>query len=197
MQEFPELTELSASRNGLRGLTPHLLPAFITVINLESNDFVALADLSSLANLPSLERLSLKHNEVSRIYHNDAVPTPHDRLQFPATLTDVDLSGNQIGRSEFVNDLVAVMPGLESLRLSGNPLYDSLRSIDGTKLHGDDAFMLTLARIKPLTMLNYSKVLFPSWILMQRNSLMLARLLLKIDSTLKHTTLRKSDENFP
>lgn len=128
------------------------------MLNLEGNDFEELTDLYSIANLPSLERLSLKRNRVSRIYRTKAVPAPLKLLRFSATLNDIDLSGNQIAQWAFVNDLITVMPGLTSLRLTGNPLYDDLRSTDGAKLDSDDAFMLTLARIKPLMTLNYSRV---------------------------------------
>jgi tubulin-specific chaperone E len=85
-------------------------------------------------------------------------------FQFARTLKFLDVSHNKIGSWQFINDLSIMFPGLDSLRISGNPLYE--RAVAPTNVTGlpekpmtvDEAFMLTLARLGNLTSLNYSKI---------------------------------------
>lgn len=131
------------------------LPDHITSLVLEGNELEALSDLAQLSTLKKLKTLSLKGNKISKISH---LPLQAPLPLFPDSLSDLDLAYNQIGDWEFVDGLAKSFPGLTSLRVSGNPLYDNLKSAAGAKLTLDDGYMLTLARVAPLLNLNFSPV---------------------------------------
>lgn len=85
-------------------------------------------------------------------------------FQFTPTLKFLDISHNKIDSWLFINDVATIFPDLDSLRISGNPLYD--QAVAPTNITGlpekpmtvDEAFMLTLARLPNLKSLNYSKI---------------------------------------
>ena len=88
-------------------------------------------------------------------------------FQFPPTLHSLDLSRNKIASWAFLNKLPTLFPGLTTLRISDNPLYDQPPlplSVTATTepskpMTVDEAFMLTLSRFPPsLTTLNYSTI---------------------------------------
>jgi hypothetical protein len=87
-------------------------------------------------------------------------------FQFSQTLRSLDLSRNKITSWAFLNKLPALFPGLTTLRISDNPLYDqpplppSVTATEPSKpMTVDEAFMLTLSRFPPrLTTLNYSTI---------------------------------------
>lgn len=148
--QFSTLTTFSASSNFYSCLTPHVLNPAITDLTLEENLFPSMAALEPLTKMPNLQRLVLKSNKITEI----GTPLP----VFPATLKDVDLSFNDITTWSFVEQLEHIFPGLTSLRVSHNPLFQSLQSPDGRALTADDGYMLTLARLGNLTMLNHSPI---------------------------------------
>lgn len=148
--QFSALTTFSASSNFYSSLTPHFLNPTITDLTLEENLFASLSALEPLTKMPNLQRLVLKSNKVSEI----GAPAP----MFPATLKEVDLSFNEITTWSFIEALEHVFPSLTSLRVSHNPLYDGLQSPDGRSLTADDGYMLTLARLGNVKMLNHSPI---------------------------------------
>lgn len=147
---FPTLSTFSASSNLYTVLPPHNLNSTITDLILEDNLIPSLSAISSLSQLPHLRRLILKSNKISEI--GDSVPV------FQDTLTEVDLSFNDISTWTFIEQLEHTFPGLTSLRVSHNPLYESLQAPDGRALTADDGYMLTLARLGNLQMLNHSPI---------------------------------------
>ncbi|KAJ5086660.1 hypothetical protein NUU61_007967 [Penicillium alfredii] len=164
---FPALTSLTASANQLTE-TSRPLPDTITSLTLEYNEISSLSALRHLAALPKLTHLSLRGNCVTKLHHdtNTAVPDFH----FPTILRSLDLSRNNIAAWNFLNHLSALFPGLASLRISGNPLYDqpplppsiaAATSImtSSKPMTVDEAFMLTLSRLPPtLRTLNFSTI---------------------------------------
>ncbi|KAJ9647769.1 hypothetical protein H2199_001543 [Coniosporium tulheliwenetii] len=154
---FSNLTSLTASRNDLGCLHGGSLPATLSSLTFEDNDFKALGNLRPLTTLTGLQRLLLKNNAISKIIE---VSTDSDASLpvFPKTLAYVDLSHNAIDAWSFIDQLHDVFPGMTSLRVSHNPLYQSLRSADGKPLSVDDGYMLTLARLSRLKALNYSPI---------------------------------------
>ncbi|KAF3040946.1 hypothetical protein E8E12_008184 [Didymella heteroderae] len=148
--QFPALTTFSASSNFYSSLTSHTLNPTITDLTLEENLFSSLAALEPLTEMPNLQRLVLKSNKICEI----GTPVPI----FPSTLKEVDLSFNEITSWGFIEQLEHVFPGLSSLRVSHNPLYDALQSPDGRALTADDGYMLTLARLGNLKALNHSPI---------------------------------------
>ncbi|KAJ5659779.1 Leucine-rich repeat typical subtype [Penicillium longicatenatum] len=162
---FPALTDLRASANQLTTLSCPLANS-ITSLNLEGNSITSISALRHLAALPHLGHLSVRWNNISTILEdsNDAAPDFH----FPKSVFSLDLSRNNITSWKFLNHLPILFPGLTTLRVSTNPLYDepplppSIAAATSTlgasnPMTVDEAFMLTLARFpSTLHMLNYS-----------------------------------------
>lgn len=150
---FPALSTFSASSNLYQTLTLHTPNPAITDLTLEDNLITSLAALQNLTQLPNLQRLILKANKIS-----EATTSGELLSIFSSTVREVDLSFNEISTWAFIEQLAHVFPGLKSLRVSHNPLYESLQAPDGRALTADDGYMLTLARLGHLTTLNHSPI---------------------------------------
>lgn len=133
----------------------------ITSLKLEHNELTSISSIKHLAGLPRLKQLSLRGNAIDSIYQANTADTP---VRFSRTLTSVDLSCNMINSWAFVNELPSVFPGLQALRISGNPLYDkpvassTVTNLPEKPMTVDEAYMLTLSRLSCLEVLNYSKI---------------------------------------
>uniref|UniRef100_A0A093V4U3 Tubulin-specific chaperone E n=1 Tax=Talaromyces marneffei PM1 TaxID=1077442 RepID=A0A093V4U3_TALMA len=155
--QFPDLQSLLASSNGLTSITA-TLPIALKSVVLENNDFTSLSSLKILAELPNLTRLILRGNNIDTVFKDKST------FQFSHTLSYLDVSHNKIDSWLFINDLATAFPGLDSLRISGNPLHDravapmGVTGLPEKPMTVDEAFMLTLARLENLTSLNYSKI---------------------------------------
>jgi hypothetical protein len=124
-----------------------------------------LSSLKLLSALPNLERLSLRGNNIRLVDSTEPDLSPKaPPFQFSRTLKFLDISHNQIDGWLLINALTGLFPGLDSLRISNNPLYD--QAVAPANVTGflerpmtvDEAFMLTLARLRNLSTLNYSKI---------------------------------------
>jgi tubulin-specific chaperone E len=124
----------------------------LTSLDLESNHFKSILNISTLTSLNKLKILALNFNSISEISSNETA------LTFSRELKRVELAFNEIGDWDFVNQLPTLFPGLENLRISHNPLYDEKSGFRSA----DDGYLLTIARIAHLKILNYSPVLFIS-----------------------------------
>ncbi|CAG7999991.1 unnamed protein product [Penicillium olsonii] len=158
---FPGLTSLTASANQLTE-TSCELPSTITTLTLEHNEITSISALRHLSALPNLEHLSVRGNSISTVIQDTT-----SKFQFPPTLRSLDLSRNNIGSWSILNELPTVFPGLTTLRISGNPLFDqsplppsiTAAASDSKPMTIDEAFMLTLSRFpSTLTTLNYSTI---------------------------------------
>lgn len=152
---FKNVNVLSASMNGFSKLTRNFIrDEHLVSLTFEYNNFTSLADLQPVKHLSSLAKLSLKGNRISAIgtFENN------EPVVLGSRITYVDLSFNSVASWEFVDNLAAVFPGLQALRLSHNPIYDSNVKDTGTFTTMDDAYMLTLARIPGLESLNFGKI---------------------------------------
>ncbi|KAH3960362.1 hypothetical protein HBI25_223180 [Parastagonospora nodorum] len=147
---FPTLSVFGASSNLYTNLSAHTLNPTVTDLTLEDNLIHSLSAISSLTSLPNLKRLILKSNKISDV--GSPMPT------FPPSVAEVDLSFNEISTWNFIEMLAHVFPGLTSLRVSRNPLYENLKAPDGRALTADDGYMLTLARLGNLKTLNHSPI---------------------------------------
>lgn len=157
---FGSLVTLSASNNDFGSLptardSVEPLPLTVRSLTLDGNGFTCLDDVAALTNLPHLQRLSLKNNSIRRIGLQSSEQT---FPVFSQSLSDVDLSFNTVDSWEVIDRLQDVFPGLTTLRVSHNPLYQNLRSADGRPLNADIGYMLTVARIGRLKTLNFSPV---------------------------------------
>ncbi|KAL2840578.1 hypothetical protein BJY01DRAFT_218383 [Aspergillus pseudoustus] len=156
---FPVLRSLSASANQLSLiLTP--ISNTLTTLILENNEFASLSSIKALASLENLQRISLRGSRIETISESST----EDNFQFPTSLTSVDLSRNKINSWQFINKLPELFPGLQNLRVSGNPLYNesvapsAVTGMPEKPMTVDEAYMLTLSRISALQVLNYSTI---------------------------------------
>ncbi|KAL0261145.1 hypothetical protein SLS55_004841 [Diplodia seriata] len=153
---FPALTTLTLNSNAYDKLGQTQLPSTITELILEKNYFRSLDDLRCLTKLPNLRSLKLKNNLIS------AIRDPHlageEPLVFSDSVSEIDLVHNSIEDWGFIDSLPSVFPGLTSLRISSNPLYHGLQAVDGKPLTADDGYMLTIARLGNLKIMNFSTI---------------------------------------
>ncbi|KAL5314003.1 hypothetical protein ACEPPN_018427 [Leptodophora sp. 'Broadleaf-Isolate-01'] len=153
--QFQQLKTLEVSMNGFKRLDQSLQVEALTSLTLEYNAFQTLADVFVLRNLQSLEVLRLKGNEISK---TDNEPYELSNLpSFGKQLCYVDISYNAVTEWKFVNDLDHIFPGMTALRLANNPIYKTSKDV-GSFTSMDDSYMLTLARIRKLETLNFSKI---------------------------------------
>lgn len=166
---FPSLATLHASTNQLSRLSPFgaaMATETLTTLYLEFNDFTALSDLACLAQLTSLKNLHLKGNNISTV-----TEASQETPVFSHTLTHLDISYNKIGSWSFVDALPDSFPGLNSLRLAHNPVYEdpgfekssstpsSAAGAAGSRATvTEEAYMITVARLACLQALNFSAV---------------------------------------
>lgn len=164
-KSFSTLSLLYASSNQLARLSPippSLLTTTLTSIYLEFNDFTSISDIASLTVLTSLHDLHLKGNSIS-VIESDSIDGPP---VFSKTLIYLDISYNKIHNWSFIDALPDCFPGLNSLRLAHNPIYDnpgfdngSNSTISAAKATvTEEAYMLTIGRLASLTSLNFSAV---------------------------------------
>jgi hypothetical protein len=151
------LTTLNAGSNQLTVL-PEMdylsLSNTLTSINLEFNDFTHISDLASLTSLGALRNLHLKGNNIAAISPDDTAGP-----RFPSSLQYLDVSYNNIATWSFVDLLPAHFPGLNALRLSHNPVYDSARDMEDKKASSsEESHMFTIARLGSLKSLNFAQV---------------------------------------
>ncbi|KAJ5169573.1 uncharacterized protein N7500_002356 [Penicillium coprophilum] len=158
---FPGLTSLTASANQLSEITCPL-PSTITKLTLDHNEITSISALRHLAALPKLEHLSVRGNSISTV-NQSTTDTTLD-FQFPPTLQSLDISRNKITSWAILNKLPTVFPGLTTLRITANPLFDQPplppSVTEASKpMTIDEAFMLTLSRFpSSLATLNYSTI---------------------------------------
>lgn len=155
VSSFGSLQYLSISNNHFEKLDYFSIDQFpqsVTHIALEYSDFTSLSDLLVLNNLRTLEKLVLKNNAISNTQSSS------DQIQFPPSLREVDLSHNDISSWSFISALHDIFPGMTSLRIAHNPLFQALHAPDGRSLSADDGYMLTIARLSRLKILNYSPI---------------------------------------
>lgn len=149
----PSIEELDLSRNEMGETLSFSLPANITSIDLSENVFQSVSDLSRLwRSCNNLKTLILKHNHIAFVTRqsNEALRCPVEEL---------DLSYNAISTFSFFDFITTTtFPYLSHLRVTGNPLYQSLVSAEGKPLTAADGYMLTIARLPQLEYLNYAKI---------------------------------------
>lgn len=142
-------------------LASEIIPEKVTTLILDHNEINSLSSIRKLAALPKLERLSLRGNYIETI---SAPGATEDPLRFSPSLKSVDLSNNKIDSWAFINELPMVFPGLQSLRISGNPLYNrppassTITNMPEHPMTVDEAYMLTLARLSSIQVLNYGNI---------------------------------------
>ncbi|OQE43157.1 hypothetical protein PENCOP_c003G05495 [Penicillium coprophilum] len=151
----------ASSANQLSEITCPL-PSTITKLTLDHNEITSISALRHLAALPTLEHLSVRGNSISTV-NQSTTDTTLD-FQFPPILQSLDISRNKITSWIILNKLPTLFPGLTTLRITANPLFDQPplppSVTEASKpMTIDEAFMLTLSRFpSSLTTLNYSTI---------------------------------------
>lgn len=154
--QFPDLSILDASSNQLESMydmeTNASLQVPITSLKLEHNAFERLDALDPLTKVTSLKFLHLKNNNISRTCARYRIPIFDDKLEY------VDLSYNAIDSWAFIEALNHIFPGMTSLRISHNPIMETIRKANSKASAVDETFMLVIARLPKLTNLNFSNI---------------------------------------
>ena len=70
----------------------------------------------------------------------------------------LDIAYNRVADWTFFASLEEAYPALDSLVITGNPLYGGLSSAEGAALTTEDGYMLTIARLPRISFLNHSKI---------------------------------------
>ena len=117
----------------------------MTTLVLASNNFASLSALQPLTYLPSLAVLSLRSNQVTSLTSDSSKIAPIFQ-----SLLILDLSDNLISSFAFISGLPPLFPSLTSLRISQNPVFANLTT--------EESYILTLARIGGLQILNFSSI---------------------------------------
>ncbi|KAI9890725.1 MAG: hypothetical protein M1814_003655 [Vezdaea aestivalis] len=151
-QYFPNLLSLSASLNLLHTIPSCSLPRTITKLTLDRNSIESLDSLSPLEDLPALETLQLRQNRISVISRSTSP------FVLSTSIKSIDLSRNNINDWGFINSLSGAVPSLTNLGISPNPLFSGQKTGSVSGLSAEDAFLLTVARLQGLQMLNYSQI---------------------------------------
>ncbi|TLS24449.1 hypothetical protein PpBr36_08771 [Pyricularia pennisetigena] len=176
---FGSLQKLSCDLNQISSIPapfPATLSKTLTTLSLEFNDFSSLSDLAPLSTLTSLRNLILKGNNIATASKDDTTPGP----VFSSSIYHLDISYNRITTWKFVDALPDSFPGLRSLRLAHNPVYENPTSVsqdvggtassqtqpgDSTtattapkRSVSEDPYMITIARVACLEHLNFSAI---------------------------------------
>ncbi|KAI6351816.1 hypothetical protein MCOR25_009726 [Pyricularia grisea] len=175
---FGSLQNLSCDLNQLSSIPapfPATLSNSLTTLSLEFNEFGSLSDLAPLASLGSLRNLILKGNNITTVSKDDTTPAP----VFSSSIYHLDISYNRIATWSFVDALPDSFPGLRSLRLAHNPVYENpttvSQDVGGTtssqtqpstsntatapkRSVSEDPYMIAIARVACLEHLNFSAV---------------------------------------
>lgn len=171
---FPALATLHSSSNQLSSLASvptWPLMTSLTSLYLEFNEFTSLTDVASLASLKVLKNLHLKGNNISTMVSTSDMSEDDNSIPsipvFSKTITYLDISYNKIHYWSFVDALPDVFPGLTSLRLAHNPVYDNpgfssttttTTTTSSSSTVTEEAYMITVARLAALQSLNFSAV---------------------------------------
>ncbi|KAI1817729.1 Thioesterase/thiol ester dehydrase-isomerase [Poronia punctata] len=156
------LASLNASANQLSNLpsTPlYSLTSTLTSLNLEFNDFTAMSQLASLAELTSLRQLHLKGNNISAHRPTDSHEEAPPAI-FSPSVQFLDISYNDVSSWEFVDDLLTCFPGLTALRFAHNPIYDNPDPGHSANAKNvtEEAYMFAVGRLGNLKMLNFGAI---------------------------------------
>ncbi len=165
--KFPTLKSLFSSGNQFTALSSTPAAPFTSTllsVHLEFNKFTSLTDIAPLAAISSLRNLHLKANQISSITSSQSTKAP----VFTSNLHYLDVSYNQVASWSFVDSLADCFPGLTSLRFSHNPIYDSPEldsqgaAVPASGSKGtpstEEAYMLLLARLPQLKIINFSTI---------------------------------------
>lgn len=159
VNNFPTLATLSVSSNELKSLraqsefTYPIATWNLKSLTLDYNVFSNILELAPLAKIRCLEKLHLKGNQIRAISDGEnPKPIFGDQLYY------VDLSYNNVANWNFVDELSDVFPGLTALRFSHNPIYERAVKGGSSLSSIEEGYMLTLARIANLKVLNFSNI---------------------------------------
>lgn len=142
---FPNLENISLGFNGLNNLLPNFQPnqfSALKSINFEYNEFDSWSVIeNTLGKLPSLENLKIDYNKIQSIKYT---PGTFEKLD------TLNLNNNMIDNWESIVELDK-LPSLKKLRLSRNPLNDTVEPITNFRI-------FVIAQISKLDQFNGSSI---------------------------------------
>jgi len=142
---FPSLENISLGFNNLNNLLPLLQPnqfSALKSINFEYNEFDSWNVIeNSLGKLPSLEVLKIDYNKIKSIKYTSGTFEKLDTL---------NLNNNAIDNWETITELDK-FPSLQKLRLSRNPLCDTVEPATNFRI-------FVIAQISKLLQFNGSSI---------------------------------------
>ncbi|GAM86146.1 hypothetical protein ANO11243_041570 [Dothideomycetidae sp. 11243] len=153
---FPCLKQLSVSTNLLSLPSVCYLPRTLQEISLNDNGFTDLTILVPwLSSCDVLAKIGLKNNQIANITSQE---TTHDHAQFPRCVKEIDVSYNAISSWAFLDTITEFVPGLEQIRISGNPVYENTMRPGGKPLNQSEVSMIVIARVAGLKTLNFTTI---------------------------------------
>ncbi|GIZ40872.1 hypothetical protein CKM354_000419300 [Cercospora kikuchii] len=153
VRHFSRMKTLTIANDELQdtvSLSPADLPDTLISLDLANNNFTALTDLRELDSRTHLAKLNL---EKCQIKSRGQIESP-----ISSSVVEVDLAHNAINSWGVIDALPSAFPAMKQLRTTGNPIYKDIKSATGKPLMAEDGYMLTIARLPQLEMLNYSKI---------------------------------------
>ncbi|KAL6717908.1 hypothetical protein ACLMJK_003993 [Lecanora helva] len=136
-QDFPSLTTLRLAENGLGSPTGPLPAPTLRFLDLSSNQIQMLSELDALVELPSLDALILRGNQIRSLMASQCF----------STVTFLDLTQTELPSVNFLNPIPKIFPSLTALLTTDTPIARNL--IERS---------LTIATIATLRDLNYSPI---------------------------------------
>lgn len=131
---------------------PPLVLSNLKSLVLDNNLFTDLTVMSSVLGVaPNLRSVSLQANQISQV----GSTLLRSNTTFKQ-LSVLNLADNMISSYQFLDDLARILPNLDSLRVSGNPIYQQFDVNDARA--SDKSFYLTLARLPTLKTLNHGTI---------------------------------------
>ena len=152
-RHFPNIKTLKIANDEASttsSLGTDALPVSIFALDLASNSYATISDLQHLSSCHKLQKLNIEKCRISGPGEQGTVVS--------RSITNLDLAYNSIDSWDVINTLHVAFPTMTQLRMTGNPIYLNLQSATGKKLMAEDGYMLTIARLPQLDMLNYSKI---------------------------------------
>lgn len=151
---FPKTRTLLCANNDLSLITA-TPPDTLDDIDLSFNSFSDLGHALFHTAVRCLKRVNLKYNNISAF----DVGLLEDSSSIDCRVESLNLSYNAITSFSIFDALnTKLSHTLRHLQVTGNPLYQDLKSAEGKSLTSEDGYMLTIARLPHLETLNYSKI---------------------------------------
>ncbi|KAF2154608.1 tubulin-specific chaperone E [Myriangium duriaei CBS 260.36] len=157
LSNFPLLRQLSVSTNLLFQPGSCQMPTDLTELQLNNNGLTDLVSMIPwLSRCKELIKLGLKNNKISSVREGSQGQGAISKFQ--KCIKEVDLAFNAISSWTFFDTITILIPGLQHLRISGNPIYEASTRPNGKLLDQTQVSMIIIARVPQLQTLNFTAI---------------------------------------